>query len=116
MRGRPRCGYSLLQLAVVYAIAGQRENAMATLDRVVKIPLFVTPGWLRIDPTCVIIQLSPAASPPPPRPIHDSCGGRGATLPPITVVQRSDRNPVRTSSVKLCGCSQAAKCPPLSSL
>src|SRR5215217_2367759 len=59
-------GYSLLQLALVYAIAGQRENAMATLDRLVKMPLFVTPGWLRIDPTCVVIQLSPAASPPPP--------------------------------------------------
>lgn len=29
---------------------------------------------------------------------------------------RSDLNPARTSSEKSCGCSQAAKCPPLSSL
>ena len=29
--------------------------------------------------------------------------------------QRSDRNPARTSSEKSCGCSQAAKCPPLGS-
>ena len=29
---------------------------------------------------------------------------------------RSDLRPPRTSSEKSCGCSQAAKCPPLSSL
>jgi serine/threonine-protein kinase len=44
-------GYNLLQLARVYAIAGQRENAIATLEKLLEIPLFVTPGWLRIDPT-----------------------------------------------------------------
>jgi hypothetical protein len=33
-----------------------------------------------------------------------------------TVTYRSDRNPVRTSSEKSCGCSQAAKCPPLPTL
>jgi eukaryotic-like serine/threonine-protein kinase len=44
-------GYNLLQLARVYAIAGQRENAMGALQKLLKIPLFVTPGWVRIDPT-----------------------------------------------------------------
>jgi hypothetical protein len=33
-----------------------------------------------------------------------------------TAQSRSDLKPARTSSAKSCGCSQAAKCPPLSSL
>ena len=39
-------------------------------------------------------------------------GRRGSTSHYL----RSDRKPARTSSEKSCGCSQAAKCPPLSSL
>ena len=36
--------------------------------------------------------------------------------PPPTGYPRSDLKPVRTSSEKSCGCSQAAKCPPLATL
>ena len=35
--------------------------------------------------------------------------------PPPTGYPRSDLKPARTSSEKSCGCSQAAKCPPLAS-
>jgi hypothetical protein len=35
---------------------------------------------------------------------------------PLLHYLRSDLKPARTSSEKSCGCSQAAKCPPLSSL
>ena len=35
--------------------------------------------------------------------------------PPPAGYRRSDLKPVRTSSEKSCGCSQAAKCPPRSS-
>jgi TolB-like protein/tRNA A-37 threonylcarbamoyl transferase component Bud32/Flp pilus assembly protein TadD len=52
-------GYNLLQLARVYAIAGQRENAITTLEDLLKIPLFVTPGWLRIDPTFSSLMSDP---------------------------------------------------------
>ena len=40
--------------------------------------------------------------------------GRAGRSYPLS--ERSDRNPARTSSEKSCGCSQAAKCPPLGSL
>lgn len=44
-------GYNQFNLARIYAMAGRRDSAIATLERVLKIPLYVTPGWLRIDPT-----------------------------------------------------------------
>ena len=42
-------------------------------------------------------------------PIRDE----GLKKPPPTGYPRSDLKAVRTSSEKSCGCSQAAKCPPL---
>jgi hypothetical protein len=65
----------------------------------------------------------------PPPDQHSNAGTRGQwyrlaadgalNLRAIAVRPFNYRNgfkPVRTSSVKDCGCSQAAKCPPLSSL
>ena len=41
---------------------------------------------------------------------------RALGVPPALSTYLSDLKPARTSSEKSCGCSQAAKCPPLSSL
>ena len=49
--------------------------------------------------------------------VRTAAAGSGAHLscaPPTNADQRSDRRPARTSSANSCGCSQAAKCPPLS--
>jgi len=43
-------------------------------------------------------------------------GGRIAVIASPLHYLRSDRNPARTSSEKSCGCSQAAKWPPFSTL
>jgi tetratricopeptide (TPR) repeat protein len=52
-------GYNEFNLARVYAMAGRRDSAIATLERVLKIPLYVTPGWLRIDPTFASLRSDP---------------------------------------------------------
>jgi eukaryotic-like serine/threonine-protein kinase len=52
-------GYNLLQLARVYAMAGRRGQAIETLETLLKTPLFVTPGWLRIDPTFASLRGNP---------------------------------------------------------
>jgi serine/threonine protein kinase/Tfp pilus assembly protein PilF len=52
-------GYNEFNLARVYAMAGRRDSAIATLERVLKIPLYVTPGWLRIDPTFASLRDDP---------------------------------------------------------
>ena len=52
-------GYNQFNLARIYAMAGRRDSAIATLERVLKIPLYVTPGWLRIDPTFASLRGDP---------------------------------------------------------
>jgi len=52
-------GYNQLQLARVYAMAGRRDQAIETLQELLKTPLFVTPGWLRIDPTFASLRGDP---------------------------------------------------------
>ena len=52
-------GYNLLQLARVYAMAGRRDQAIEALKELLKTPLFVTPGWLRIDPTFASLRGDP---------------------------------------------------------
>ena len=51
--------YNELQLARVYAISGRRDQAMAELERLLQTPSFVTPGWLRIDPTFASLRSNP---------------------------------------------------------
>jgi tetratricopeptide (TPR) repeat protein len=52
-------GYNQFNLARIYAMAGRRDSAIATLERVLKIPHYVTPGWLRIDPTFASLRGDP---------------------------------------------------------
>jgi hypothetical protein len=42
--------YLLHQLARVYVLIGEHEKAIDTLEELLKLPYYVTKGWLRIDP------------------------------------------------------------------
>ena len=39
------------QLARIYTLAGEPEQALDQLEALLKIPYYLSPGWLRIDPT-----------------------------------------------------------------
>jgi serine/threonine-protein kinase len=39
------------QLVRIYLLAGEPEKALARLEPLLKIPYYLSPGWLRIDPT-----------------------------------------------------------------
>jgi hypothetical protein len=43
--------YVQLQLARIYMIVGEPELAMDQLEPLLKMPYYLSPGWLRIDPT-----------------------------------------------------------------
>jgi serine/threonine protein kinase/tetratricopeptide (TPR) repeat protein len=51
--------YQLHILAKIYILAGEREKAVDTLERLLKIPYFLTPAWLRIDPTFDPLRSNP---------------------------------------------------------
>ena len=43
--------YAVHQLARIYTLAGQPERAIDLLDELLKKPYYLTPAWLRIDPS-----------------------------------------------------------------
>jgi serine/threonine protein kinase/tetratricopeptide (TPR) repeat protein len=43
--------YNQLQLARIYILAGEPEKAMDQLEPLLRVPYYLSPGWLRIDPT-----------------------------------------------------------------
>jgi TolB-like protein/Flp pilus assembly protein TadD len=43
-------GYFLHQLARIYILTGDAEKAIDTLERLLAMPYYLSPGWLRIDP------------------------------------------------------------------
>ncbi|MGH7646177.1 MAG: TPR end-of-group domain-containing protein, partial [Gemmatimonadales bacterium] len=43
--------YNQHQLARIYALVGDPDSAVALLAPLLKVPYFLSPGWLRIDPT-----------------------------------------------------------------
>ncbi len=43
--------YFQLQLARVYLLVGEHERALDRLEPLLQIPFYLSPGWLRIDPT-----------------------------------------------------------------
>jgi serine/threonine protein kinase/tetratricopeptide (TPR) repeat protein len=51
--------YNQLQLARVYAIAGRLEEAEVELERLLRVPSYLSPGWLRIDPTFAALRGRP---------------------------------------------------------
>jgi len=47
----PNRSYQHLLLARTYAAAGSTEKTIDTLEELLRLPYFITPAWLRIDPT-----------------------------------------------------------------
>jgi tetratricopeptide (TPR) repeat protein len=39
------------QLARIYLLAGEPEKALDRLEQLLRMPYYLSPGWLRIDPT-----------------------------------------------------------------
>jgi TolB-like protein/tetratricopeptide (TPR) repeat protein len=56
----PWFGVEILHgLAQVYMLVGDEEQAIATLDRILKMPYHVTPAWLKVDPTWDSLRENP---------------------------------------------------------
>jgi tetratricopeptide (TPR) repeat protein len=47
------------QLARIYLLAGKPDQAIDRLERLLKIPYFLSPEWLRIDPTFESLRSHP---------------------------------------------------------
>lgn len=43
--------YAIHQMARIYILAGQQDHAIDLLEQLFKKPYYLTPAWLRIDPT-----------------------------------------------------------------
>ncbi len=51
--------YMQLQLARIYMLVGEPEKALDQLEPLLRIPYYLSPGWLRIDPTFDPLQNNP---------------------------------------------------------
>jgi len=51
--------YYLHQLARIYAMVGEHEKAIDALEQLLRIPYYLSPGWLRIDPTFAMLKGNP---------------------------------------------------------
>jgi hypothetical protein len=47
------------QLARIYILVGEPDQAIDELEALLRIPYFLSPGWLRIDPTFDPIRKHP---------------------------------------------------------
>jgi len=43
--------YNQLQLARIYLLTGEPDLALDQLEPLLRVPYYLSPGWLRIDPT-----------------------------------------------------------------
>jgi len=51
--------YVQLQLARIYTIVGKPELALDQLEPLLKMPFYISPGWLRIDPNWAPLKDNP---------------------------------------------------------
>jgi hypothetical protein len=51
--------YNQHQLARIYLLVGEPEKALDALEPLLKIPYYLSPGWLRIDPTFDPLRTNP---------------------------------------------------------
>jgi len=47
------------QLVRIYMLVGEPENALAELEPLLRMPFYLSPGWLRIDPTFAPLRGNP---------------------------------------------------------
>lgn len=58
-RDLPSGAYNQHQLARIYLILGDQEKALDALEPLLKVPYYLSPGWLRIDPTFDPLRKNP---------------------------------------------------------
>jgi TolB-like protein/Tfp pilus assembly protein PilF len=51
--------YDLHQLVRIYLLVGEPEKALDRLDTLLRVPYYLSPGWLRIDPTFAPLRGNP---------------------------------------------------------
>ena len=51
--------YNQHQLARIYLLVGEPEKALDQLEGLLKIPYYVSPGWLKIDPAFAPLKGNP---------------------------------------------------------
>jgi tetratricopeptide (TPR) repeat protein len=51
--------YNQLQLVRIYLLNGEPEKALDHLEPVLRVPFYLSPGWLRLDPTFQPLRGSP---------------------------------------------------------
>jgi hypothetical protein len=47
------------QLVRIYLLAGEPERALDRLEPLLKMPYFLSPGWLKVDPTFAPLRGNP---------------------------------------------------------
>jgi serine/threonine-protein kinase len=52
--------YSQHQLVRIYLLAGQPQRALELLEPLLRIPYYLSPRWLRIDPTFTVLRGNPS--------------------------------------------------------
>jgi serine/threonine-protein kinase len=51
--------YVQLQMVRIYLLVGEPEKALDQLEPLLKVPFYLSPGWLRIDPTFDPVRNNP---------------------------------------------------------
>jgi len=51
--------YTQHQLALIYAMAGEQEKALDQLEPLLRMPYFLSPGWLKVDPAFDPLRRNP---------------------------------------------------------
>ena len=51
--------YNQHQLVRIYLLVGEPEKALDRLEPLLKIPYYLSPGWLKIDPTFAPLRGNP---------------------------------------------------------
>jgi hypothetical protein len=51
--------YNQLQLVRIYLLTGEPDLALDQLEPLLRVPYYLSPGWLRIDPTFDPVRKQP---------------------------------------------------------
>jgi hypothetical protein len=51
--------YNQLQLVRIYLLTGEQDKALDQLEPLLGIPLYLSPGWLRLDPAFDPVRTHP---------------------------------------------------------
>jgi hypothetical protein len=51
--------YNQSQLVRIYLLAGETDKALDQLEPLLRVPFYLSPGWLRLDPTFRPLRSNP---------------------------------------------------------